>query len=70
MEPAFYRGDLLFLYNDGGKYNVGDIVVFELKGKEIPIVHRIIKVHEEYDFHSSGCVTKHRDTRRMCAQKR
>ena len=48
MEPAFYRGDLLFLWlDDDEPLRVGDIVVFKIAGKEIPIVHRIIKIHEQ-----------------------
>ena len=76
MEPAFQRGDILFLNNwvsaaagparpparvqarltaDGGcaqvsqesPYMVGDIVVFKLAGRDIPIVHRVLKVHEK-----------------------
>jgi len=46
MEPAFYRGDLLFLTMDDGPFTVGEIVVFKIEGKEIPIVHRITKVHQ------------------------
>eukprot|EP01112_Ceratiomyxa_fruticulosa_P005768 TRINITY_DN16613_c0_g1_i1.p1 TRINITY_DN16613_c0_g1~~TRINITY_DN16613_c0_g1_i1.p1 ORF type:complete len:181 (-),score=20.02 TRINITY_DN16613_c0_g1_i1:40-582(-) len=49
MEPAFYRGDLLFLYMDDGPFRVGEIVVFKIEGKDIPIVHRILKVHERAD---------------------
>jgi signal peptidase I len=43
MEPAFQRGDLLFLTNrDGlGEIDVGQIVVYNTYGKEIPIVHRV-----------------------------
>ena len=49
MSPAFHRGDLLFLTNDpNGIDNVGDIVVYKVKGRDIPIVHRIIKVHRKY----------------------
>lgn len=66
MEPAFQRGDLLFLWNrDGlvpplrevfGLYDevkvggpqrkdakVGEIVVYEVPGKDIPIVHRVVR---------------------------
>jgi signal peptidase I len=44
MEPAFQRGDLLFLWNRNifKETKVGEIVVYEVKGKQIPIVHRII----------------------------
>lgn len=45
MSPGFERGDILFLENLNQDYHSGDIPVFSLKGKEIPIVHRIIKTH-------------------------
>jgi signal peptidase len=49
MEPAFQRGDLLFLTNyKEDPIRVGEIVVFKVKGREIPIVHRVIKLHEKY----------------------
>ena len=48
MEPAFYRGDLLFLTNYREEpIRVGEIVVFKIEGREIPIVHRVLKVHEK-----------------------
>ena len=48
MEPAFHRGDLLFLTNlESEPIRVGDIVVFKIEGREIPIVHRVLKVHEK-----------------------
>lgn len=51
MEPAFYRGDLLFLTNyKDDPLKAGDIVVFKIEGRDIPIVHRIIKLHEKYVF--------------------
>uniref|UniRef100_A0A183SSG3 Signal peptidase complex catalytic subunit SEC11 n=1 Tax=Schistocephalus solidus TaxID=70667 RepID=A0A183SSG3_SCHSO len=47
MEPAFYRGDLLFLTNyESEPINVGDITVFKIEDREIPIVHRVLRVHE------------------------
>jgi len=50
MEPAFYRGDLLFLTNyKDDPLKAGDIVVFKIEGRDIPIVHRIIKLHEKED---------------------
>ncbi len=49
MEPAFHRGDLLMLTHDPKEpIRVGDIVVFKIEGREIPIVHRVLKVHEKY----------------------
>ena len=47
MEPAFERGDLLFLVMNDDPIRVGDIIVFKLEGRDIPIVHRVIKVHEK-----------------------
>lgn len=48
MTPAFVRGDLLFLALPNDKIAVGDICVYKLKGQAIPIVHRILEVHQEY----------------------
>ena len=56
MEPAFYRGDLLLLTNYREEpIRAGDIVVFRIEGRDIPIVHRVLKVHEKYHsyFYSS-----------------
>lgn len=49
MEPAFQRGDILFLNNSVEQVFVGDVVVFKIKDRDIPIVHRILKVHEKPD---------------------
>nr|CAB3265927.1 signal peptidase complex catalytic subunit SEC11A [Phallusia mammillata] len=50
MEPAFFRGDLLFLTNyQEDEIRAGEIVVFKIEGRDIPIVHRVIKVHEKPD---------------------
>lgn len=45
MEPAFQRGDILFLWNRDKMSNVGDVVVYEIAGKSIPIVHRVLREH-------------------------
>jgi len=47
MEPAFYRGDLLFLTMPSGPIKVGDITVYKVPGQGIPIVHRVLEVHDE-----------------------
>ncbi|KOB78885.1 Twisted bristles roughened eye, partial [Operophtera brumata] len=50
MEPAFHRGDLLFLTNYPEEpVRVGEIVVFKVEGRDIPIVHRVLKLHENVD---------------------
>ena len=46
-EPGFYRGDILFLTHSVDRpVAAGDVVVFSLGGRDIPIVHRAIKVHD------------------------
>lgn len=60
MEPAFQRGDILFLTNYDDPVQVGEIVVFKIAGREIPIVHRVLRVHERnVTVSSSGGSTAH-----------
>ncbi|TFK75688.1 hypothetical protein BDN72DRAFT_810603 [Pluteus cervinus] len=48
MEPAFYRGDLLFLTNPSNeRYQTGDITVYKIPGQGIPIVHRVLETHDK-----------------------
>ncbi|KAI9093855.1 signal peptidase complex I, partial [Phlyctochytrium arcticum] len=47
MEPAFRRGDLLFLTQPSSPILIGDICVFKITGKEVPIVHRVIELHAQ-----------------------
>lgn len=49
MEPAYYRGDILFLElrEELKPISVGDVVVYKLGDRDIPIVHRIINVHDQ-----------------------
>jgi len=47
MEPAFYRGDLLFLTNPASElYKTGDITVYKVPGGDIPIVHRVMETRD------------------------
>ncbi|CAH8619724.1 unnamed protein product [Schistosoma guineensis] len=51
MEPAFHRGDVLYLTNYPDEpIRVGDIVVFKIEGREIPIVHRVLRLHEKFVY--------------------
>ena len=50
MEPAFQRGDLLFLWNRSPRAEVGEIVVYNVRGKDIPIVHRVVRTYPEVDM--------------------
>ncbi|MCJ1282515.1 Signal peptidase complex catalytic subunit [Xylographa opegraphella] len=43
MEPAFQRGDILLLWNRGAETQIGEVVVYNVKGKDIPIVHRVVR---------------------------
>lgn len=49
MEPAFQRGDLLFLWNRSPRAEIGEIVVYNVRGKDIPIVHRVVRTFPEID---------------------
>ncbi|KAF9385700.1 Signal peptidase complex catalytic subunit S11C [Podila verticillata] len=46
MEPAFARGDILFLSNPRKPIDIGEICVFKIPGRDIPIVHRVIDRHD------------------------
>ncbi|CAL5867510.1 uncharacterized protein PFLUO_LOCUS1729 [Penicillium psychrofluorescens] len=49
MEPAFQRGDLLFLWNRSPRADIGEIVVYNVRGKDIPIVHRVVRTLPEVE---------------------
>ena len=52
MEPAFYRGDILFINWDYTPPTPGDIVVFKIPNQEIPIVHRVIALQHLLVFYN------------------
>ncbi|PON88980.1 hypothetical protein TorRG33x02_152090, partial [Trema orientale] len=58
MEPGFARGDILFLSMSKDPIRAGEIVVFNIDGRPIPIVHRVIKVHERPDTGEVNVLTK------------
>jgi len=47
MEPAYYKGDLLFLTAPRSPIDIGDVCVFKIQGADIPIVHRVLETHKE-----------------------
>lgn len=49
MEPAFQRGDLIFLSNRQQIVRPGDIPVIWIPGKPLPMVHRAITVDYQVD---------------------
>ncbi|KAG6792254.1 hypothetical protein POTOM_001398 [Populus tomentosa] len=54
----FLQGDILFLHMSKDPIRTGEIVVFNVDGREIPIVHRVIKVHERQDTGEVDVLTK------------
>ncbi|XP_033132421.1 signal peptidase complex catalytic subunit SEC11A isoform X2 [Brassica rapa] len=58
MEPGFQRGDILFLHMSKDPIRAGEIVVFNIDGRDIPIVHRVIKVHERKNTGEVDVLTK------------
>eukprot|EP00768_Dysnectes_brevis_P003771 gnl/Dysnectes_brevis/2684_a3250_2338.p1 GENE.gnl/Dysnectes_brevis/2684_a3250_2338~~gnl/Dysnectes_brevis/2684_a3250_2338.p1 ORF type:complete len:188 (-),score=13.01 gnl/Dysnectes_brevis/2684_a3250_2338:40-603(-) len=42
MEPGFKRGDILLVSDNEYPLQTGDVVVYALEGKFIPIVHRLL----------------------------
>jgi len=56
MEPTFYRGDIIFLWNRQETIRVGDIPVVWFSGRKEPMVHRAIKIehHQSVHFDESG----------------
>lgn len=49
MEPAFQRGDLLLLWNRSPRTEVGEVVVYNVRDKDIPIVHRVLRTYPEVE---------------------
>ncbi|CCD23689.1 signal peptidase complex catalytic subunit SEC11 NDAI_0C00280 [Naumovozyma dairenensis CBS 421] len=58
MEPAFQRGDILFLWNRDTQNKVGDVVVYEVEGQSIPIVHRVLREHHSTKKEKQFLLTK------------
>ncbi|KAJ5960375.1 Signal peptidase I [Penicillium vulpinum] len=53
MEPAFQRGDLLFLWNRNTRAEIGEVLVYNVRGKSIPIVHRVVRTFPEVEGRAS-----------------
>ncbi|MEM5871806.1 MAG: signal peptidase I, partial [Candidatus Aenigmatarchaeota archaeon] len=60
MVPTFSQGDILVV--QGVKSNeeykdflkVGDIIVFSVEGRSVPIVHRIIEINPDWTYQTKG----------------
>ncbi|PVU88072.1 hypothetical protein BB559_005735 [Furculomyces boomerangus] len=58
MEPTFYRGNVLFLNNMKSPIQIGEIVAYKIKGKYIPLAHRVIKTHTDKETGKQYLLTK------------
>ncbi|KAH0463439.1 hypothetical protein IEQ34_008021 [Dendrobium chrysotoxum] len=58
MEPGFQRGDILFLHMSNDPIRAGEIVVYNIKGRSIPIVHRVVEVHQRQATGELDILTK------------
>ncbi|CAO3600657.1 unnamed protein product [Absidia cylindrospora] len=59
MEPAFHRGDLLVLSLPKNEpIQVNDICVFKLPERPVPIVHCVIKLHDDAETGKQYLLTK------------
>ena len=45
MEPSMFRGDILVLLKKE-EIEIGDVVVYQIEGEKIPIVHRISSLQD------------------------
>ncbi|KAG0254497.1 hypothetical protein DFQ27_006811 [Actinomortierella ambigua] len=46
MSPTLHRGDILFLSNLKAPIEIGNICVYKIHGRNLPIVHRVIHRHD------------------------
>ncbi|XP_031131832.1 signal peptidase complex catalytic subunit SEC11C [Ipomoea triloba] len=58
MEPGIKKGDILFLTMNDDPIRAGEIVVFNVDGRSIPIVHRVVEVHERNNSRDFDILTK------------
>ncbi len=55
MVPVFYKGDILVLQGDApSDYAVGDVIVYSVEGRSVPIVHRIVKINPDGSYQTKG----------------
>jgi signal peptidase len=47
MEPVFSKGDIIFVTHNKEPFVIGEIIVYNIPSKDIPIVHRIIDIWDK-----------------------
>ncbi|KXN70019.1 Sec11-like 3, isoform CRA_b, partial [Conidiobolus coronatus NRRL 28638] len=58
MAPAFHKGDILFQHLNPSPIEIGEVVVFKLPDRPIPIVHRVLKLHADAKTGEEFILTK------------
>ena len=58
MEPGFSKGDILFLHRGHAPVHSGEVVVFHIDERDVPIVHRVVRAHERSDSTYMELLTK------------
>ena len=58
MLPAYRRGDVLLIDNRFGSLMIGDTVVYNIPGRDIPIVHRLHVINNPGSEEESRYLTK------------
>jgi signal peptidase len=55
MVPVFHKGDILVLRGmESSVLDVGDIIVYSVPGRAVPVVHRIVKINPDGSFQTKG----------------
>lgn len=55
MVPVFYKGDILVLKGVApADLEVGDVIVYSVKTRDVPVVHRIVKINPDGSFQTKG----------------
>lgn len=51
MRPTINKGDVLFITNQNEAFSIGDIVAFNVKERDVVVVHRIVRIHGNDSAH-------------------
>jgi signal peptidase len=55
MVPVFYKGDILVLKGLApSEFKVGDVIVYSVERRQVPVVHRIVKINPDGSFQTKG----------------
>ena len=55
MSPFFYKGDILIIKGlTPQELKIGDVIVFSVTGRNVPIVHRLIEKNNDGTYQTKG----------------